>query len=113
LSQRCAAASKEIRGLIGASVSSVREGTSLVDGAGRAMQDIVDEVRRVSDIIGGISAASDEQSRGIEQVNVAVSHMDGMTQQNAALVEEAAAAAASLQDQAQRLTGLMAAFRLA
>ncbi len=112
LSQRCAAASREIRTLIGASVASVRAGTSLVDGAGRAMQDIVDAVRRVSDIIGGISAASDEQSRGIEQVNVAVSHMDGMTQQNAALVEQAAAAAGSLEDQAQRLTGLMAAFRL-
>lgn len=113
LSQRCAAASKEIRTLIGASVANVREGTSLVDDAERAMQDIVDAVRRVSDIVGGISAASDEQSRGIEQVNVAVSHMDGMTQQNAALVEQAAAAAGSLEDQAQRLTGLMAAFRLA
>ncbi|WP_423192057.1 methyl-accepting chemotaxis protein [Cupriavidus sp. H18C2] len=113
LSQRCAAASKEIRALIGASVSNVREGTALVDNAERAMQDIVDAVRRVSDIVGGISAASDEQSRGIEQVNVAVSHMDGMTQQNAALVEQAAAAAGSLEDQAQRLTGLMAAFRLA
>lgn len=113
LSQRCAAASKEIRTLIGASVANVREGTSLVDGAGKAMQDIVDAVRRVSDIIGGISSASDEQSRGIEQVNVAVSHMDGMTQQNAALVEQAAAAAGSLEDQAQRLTGLMSAFRLA
>lgn len=113
LSQRCAAASKEIRTLISASVSNVREGTSLVDAAGRSMQDIVDAVHRVSDIIGGISAASDEQSRGIEQVNAAVSHMDGMTQQNAALVEEAAAAASALEDQAQRLTGLMAAFRLA
>ncbi|PLP97364.1 methyl-accepting chemotaxis protein [Cupriavidus pauculus] len=113
LSQRCAAASKEIRGLIGASVANVREGTSLVDDAERAMQDIVNAVRRVSDIVGGISAASDEQSRGIEQVNVAVSHMDGMTQQNAALVEEAAAAAGSLEDQAQRLTGLVSAFRLA
>ena len=113
LSQRCASASKEIRTLIGASVANVREGTSLVDGAERAMQDIVNAVHRVSDIIGGISAASDEQSRGIEQVNVAVSHMDGMTQQNAALVEQAAAAAGSLEDQAQRLKGLMAAFRLA
>lgn len=113
LSQRCAAASKEIRALISTSVASVREGASQVDGAGRAMQDIVDAVHRVSDIIGGISAASDEQSRGIEQVNVAVSHMDGMTQQNAALVEQAAAAAASLEDQARQLTGLMAAFRLA
>ncbi|RZT41903.1 methyl-accepting chemotaxis protein [Cupriavidus agavae] len=113
LSQRCASASKEIRGLISASVANVREGTALVDGAERAMQDIVGAVRRVTDIIGDISAASDEQSRGIEQVNVAVSHMDGMTQQNAALVEEAAAAAGSLEDQAQRLKGLMGTFRLA
>jgi methyl-accepting chemotaxis protein-1 (serine sensor receptor) len=113
LAQRCAGASKEIRGLIGKSVANVREGTGLVDDAGRAMQDIVDAVRRVSAIIRDISAASDEQSNGIEQVNLAVSHMDGMTQQNAALVEQAAAAAASLQDQAQRLMGLVSTFRLA
>ncbi len=113
LAQRCAGASKEIRALIGKSVSNVREGTGLVGDAGRAMQDIVDAVRRVSTIMTGISAASDEQSRGIEQVNLAVSHMDGMTQQNAALVEQAAAAAGSLDDQARRLTGLMATFRLA
>ncbi|MNN24224.1 Methyl-accepting chemotaxis protein IV [compost metagenome] len=113
LAQRCASASKEIRTLIGASVANVREGTGLVDDAGRAMQDIVDAVRRVSGIIGDISAASDEQSNGIEQVNVAVSQMDSMTQQNAALVEQAAAAAASLEDQAQRLTALVATFRLA
>ena len=77
------------------------------------MQDIVDAVQRVSAIIGGISTASDEQSRGIEQVNRAVSHMDAMTQQNAALVEQAAAAATALDDRAQRLTRLMATFRLA
>ncbi|MOA62547.1 Methyl-accepting chemotaxis protein III [compost metagenome] len=70
-------------------------------------------MQRVSAIIGDISAASDEQSNGIEQVNVAVSQMDSMTQQNAALVEQAAAAAASLEDQAQRLTSLVATFRLA
>ncbi|KWR88820.1 methyl-accepting chemotaxis protein [Cupriavidus sp. IDO] len=113
LAQRCASASKEIRTLIGASVSNVREGSGLVGDAGRAMQDIVDAVRRVSAIISDISAASDEQSHGIEQVNVAVSHMDGMTQQNAALVEQAAAAASSLEDQAERLTSLVATFRLA
>ncbi|WP_454742039.1 methyl-accepting chemotaxis protein [Cupriavidus necator] len=113
LAQRCAGASKEIRTLIGASVANVREGSGLVDDAGRAMQDIVDAVRRVSAIIGDISAASDEQSHGIEQVNVAVSRMDSMTQQNAALVEQAAAAAASLEDQAERLTSLVATFRLA
>jgi methyl-accepting chemotaxis protein-1 (serine sensor receptor) len=113
LAQRCAGASKEIRALIGASVANVREGSGLVDDAGRAMQDIVDAVQRVSAIIGDISAASDEQSNGIEQVNVAVSQMDSMTQQNAALVEQAAAAAAALEDQAQRLTSLVATFRLA
>lgn len=113
LAQRCASASREIRTLIGASVSEVRDGTGLVGEAGRAMQDIVDAVRRVSAIVSGISAASDEQSRGIEQVTVAVSHMDGMTQQNAALVEQAAAAASALDDQAQRLTALMGTFRLA
>ncbi|SPA50081.1 methyl-accepting chemotaxis protein [Cupriavidus taiwanensis] len=113
LAQRCAGASKEIRALIGASVANVREGSGLVDEAGRAMQDIVDAVQRVSAIIGDISAASDEQSNGIEQVNVAVSQMDSMTQQNAALVEQAAAAAASLEEQAQRLTSLVATFRLA
>ncbi|AOZ00136.1 chemotaxis protein [Cupriavidus sp. USMAHM13] len=113
LAQRCAAASKEIRSLIGASVADVRDGTGLVDQARAAMQDIVDAVQRVSAIIGGISTASDEQSHGIEQVNQAVSHMDAMTQQNAALVEQAAAAATALDDQAQRLTRLMATFRLA
>ncbi|AQV94547.1 chemotaxis protein [Cupriavidus necator] len=113
LAQRCAGASKEIRTLIGASVANVREGSELVDDAGRAMQDIVDAVQRVSAIIGDISSASDEQSNGIEQVNVAVTQMDSMTQQNAALVEQAAAAAASLEDQAQRLTSLVATFRLA
>lgn len=113
LSQRCAGASKEIRALIGDSVSRVRAGGELVGQAGQVMEEMVGAVRRVSGIMGGISAASDEQSRGIEQVNQAVAQMDGMTQQNAALVEQAAAAAASLDDQAQRLTGLMAAFRVA
>ncbi|KAA0179912.1 chemotaxis protein [Cupriavidus gilardii] len=113
LAQRCATASKEIRGLIDESVRNVRAGSDIVADAGRAMEDIVGAVRRVSAIVGGISAASMEQSQGIEQVNQAVTQMDGMTQQNAALVEEAAAAATSLEDQAQRLTGLMARFRLA
>ncbi len=113
LSQRCAGASKEIRVLIGDSVSRVRTGGEMVDQAGRVMQEMVGAVRRVSGIMGGISAASDEQSCGIDQVNQAVAQMDGMTQQNAALVEQAAAAAASLEGQAQRLTGLMSAFRVA
>ncbi|MFJ1259244.1 methyl-accepting chemotaxis protein [Cupriavidus sp. CuC1] len=113
LSQRCAGASKEIRTLIGDSVSRVRAGGEMVEQAGQVMQEMVGAVRCVSGIMGGISSASDEQSRGIEQVNQAVAQMDGMTQQNAALVEQAAAAAASLEDQAQRLTGLMSAFRVA
>ncbi|UXC37318.1 Tar ligand binding domain-containing protein [Cupriavidus gilardii] len=113
LAQRCATASKEIRGLIDESVRNVRAGSDIVADAGRAMEDIVGAVRRVSAIVGGINTASMEQSQGIEQVNQAVTQMDSMTQQNAALVEEAAAAATSLEDQAQRLTGLMARFRLA
>jgi methyl-accepting chemotaxis protein-1 (serine sensor receptor) len=113
LSQRCAGASKEIRTLIGDSVSRVRAGGEMVEQAGQVMHEMVNAVRRVSGIMGGISSASDEQSRGIEQVNQAVAQMDGMTQQNAALVEQAAAAAASLEDQAQRLTGLMSTFRVA
>jgi methyl-accepting chemotaxis protein-1 (serine sensor receptor) len=113
LSQRCASASKEIRTLIDASVSNVRTGSGMVGEAGRTMADIVAAVRKVSAIVGGISAASHEQSQGIEQVNQAVTQMDSMTQQNAALVEQAAAAATSLEDQAQRLTGLMSRFRLA
>ncbi|GAB7547094.1 methyl-accepting chemotaxis protein [Cupriavidus sp. 8B] len=113
LSQRCAGASKEIRTLIGDSVSRVRAGGEMVEQARQVMQEMVGAVRRVSGIMGGISSASDEQSRGIEQVNQAVAQMDGMTQQNAALVEQAAAAAASLEDQARRLTGLMSAFRVA
>ncbi|CAG9180683.1 methyl-accepting chemotaxis protein [Cupriavidus respiraculi] len=113
LAQRCASASKEIRGLIDTSVSNVRTGSGMVDEAGRTMEDIVAAVRKVTSIVGGISAASHEQSQGIEQVNQAVTQMDSMTQQNAALVEQAAAAATSLEDQAQRLNALMSRFRLA
>jgi methyl-accepting chemotaxis protein-1 (serine sensor receptor) len=113
LAQRCANASKEIRTLIGDSVATVRDGTTLVDEAGRAMQDIVDAVARVSGLMQGISDASGEQSRGIGQVGQAVTQMDTMTQQNAALVEEAAAAASALEDQAQRLNALMGTFRVA
>ena len=94
LAQRSAAAAKEIKALIGDSVDKVEEGSKLVDEAGQTMEEIVDSVKRVTDIMGEITAASQEQSSGIEQVNQAITQMDQVTQQNAALVEEAAAAAA-------------------
>jgi methyl-accepting chemotaxis protein len=112
LAQRSAAAAKEIKSLIGDSVDKVSMGTMLVEEAGRTMQDVVTSVRRVSDIVAEISAASAEQSSGIGQVNQAVVQMDGTTQQNAALVEEAAAAAESLQQQAATLVALVGQFRL-
>jgi len=113
LAQRSAAAAKEIKGLIGDSVSKVDAGAKLVDHAGTTMEEIVASVRRVTDIMGEITAASQEQTAGIEQINVAVSQMDQVTQQNASLVEEAAAAAESLQDQAARLAQVVAVFKLA
>ncbi len=112
LAQRSAAAAKEIKGLIDDSVGKVRVGTELVGDAGRIMDQVVGSVRRVTDIMGEITAASQEQSTGIEQVNQAIMQMDQVTQQNAALVEEAAAAAGSLQDQASGLVGVVAAFKL-
>jgi len=112
LAQRSAQAAKEIKLLIEDSVSKVDAGSQLVERAGSTMQEIVASVRRVTDIMGEISAASEEQASGIEQVNRAVVQMDEVTQQNAALVEEAAAAAASLKDQAQQLAQAMAVFRL-
>ncbi len=111
LAQRSAAAAKDIKGLIAASVADVEAGTRLVDAAGRTMSDVVDSIRRVADIMGEITAASQEQGAGIEQVNHAIAQMDQVTQQNAALVEEAAAAAASMQDQAEHLRGAVAVFR--
>ncbi|MBI3903638.1 MAG: Tar ligand binding domain-containing protein [Nitrosomonadales bacterium] len=113
LAQRSAAAAKEIKTLIGDSVDKVAVGTDLVDKAGKTMDEVVNAVRRVTDIMAEISAASVEQSSGIEQVNQAISQMDDVTQQNAALVEQAAAAAESLEEQAQELSGLMDTFRLA
>jgi methyl-accepting chemotaxis protein len=113
LAQRSAAAAKEIKELIGDSVHRVEEGTRLVDHAGRTMEEIVAAVKRVTDIMTEIAAASREQSSGIEQVNQAVMHMDQVTQQNAALVEEAAAAAESMQEQALSLTHAVAVFKLA
>jgi len=112
LAQRSAEAAKEIKGLIGASVDRVEVGSKLVEAAGASMTDIVSSVQRVSDIIGEITAAASEQSDGIGQVNVAVVQLDQMTQQNAALVEQSAAAAESLKDQARRLTEVVSVFRL-
>ncbi|CAB3899385.1 Methyl-accepting chemotaxis protein I [Achromobacter animicus] len=112
LAQRSAQAAKEIKGLIEDSVSKVGAGSQQVERAGATMQEIVASVKRVTDIMGEISAASDEQSSGIDQVNRAVAQMDEVTQQNAALVEEAAAAAGSLQDQAQRLAEAVAVFKI-
>ena len=104
LAQRSAGAAKEIRALIHDSVDRVSNGTALVDQAGVTMAEIVDAVKRVTDIMGEISSASEEQSSGIEQVNQAVNQMDQVTQQNAALVEQAAAAAESLEEQAHNLS---------
>ncbi len=112
LAQRSAAAAKEIKALIGDSVDKVSMGTMLVEEAGKTMDDVVSSVRRVSDIVAEISAASAEQSTGIGQVNQAIVQMDGVTQQNAALVEEAAAAAESLQQQAATLVALVGEFKL-
>ncbi|MFN4237403.1 MAG: methyl-accepting chemotaxis protein [Vogesella sp.] len=112
LAQRSAAAAKEIKGLIGDSVEKVESGTRLVDEAGRTMEEIVSSIRRVTDIMSEISAASIEQSSGIEQVNLAVSQMDENTQKNAALVEEAAAAAESLEEQAANLRDAVAIFKV-
>ncbi|QTN24405.1 HAMP domain-containing protein [Rhizobacter sp. AJA081-3] len=113
LAQRSAEAAKEIKGLIGASVERVEAGSKLVADAGQTMGEIVGSVQRVSDIIGEITAAAAEQSDGIGQVNTAVTQLDQMTQQNAALVEQSAAAAESLKDQAMRLAQVVASFRLA
>ncbi|CAB3656373.1 Methyl-accepting chemotaxis protein I [Trinickia soli] len=112
LAQRSASAAKEIKSLIAASADKVQTGSALVGRAGKTMDQVVAAVHRVTDIIGKISAASGEQSTGIEQINLAVVQMDSVTQQNAALVEQAAAAAASLQEQAAQLDAAVAAFRV-
>jgi methyl-accepting chemotaxis protein len=111
LASRSAEAAREIKSLIGASVDKVEAGSALVGEAGRTMTDIVAQVRRVSDLIAEISAATVEQTTGIGQVNDAVAQLDQVTQQNAALVEESAAAAESLRSQASRLVQSVAAFR--
>jgi methyl-accepting chemotaxis protein-1 (serine sensor receptor) len=112
LAQRSAEAAREIKTLITGSVEQVEQGSTLVDEAGRTMGEIVGAIRRVSDIVSEISAASVEQSSGVSQVGQAVSQMDQVTQQNAALVEESAAAAESLRQQAGRLQQAVALFRL-
>ncbi|HEU0230196.1 MAG TPA: methyl-accepting chemotaxis protein [Burkholderiaceae bacterium] len=113
LAQRSASAAKEIKGLIDLSASATAEGNTLAAEAGAAMAETVSSIQRVTDIVGEISAASREQTIGIEQVNVALSQMDQVTQQNAALVEEASAASDSLREQAASLADLVATFRLA
>jgi methyl-accepting chemotaxis protein len=112
LAGRSADAAKEIKMLINASVERVEHGTALVDQAGTTMTEVVDSIRRVTDIMGEISAASSEQSMGVQQVGEAVTQMDQATQQNAALVEQMAAAASSLKSQAQELVQVVSAFKV-
>uniref|UniRef100_UPI000B1B5122 methyl-accepting chemotaxis protein n=1 Tax=Azohydromonas lata TaxID=45677 RepID=UPI000B1B5122 len=112
LAQRSAEAAKEIKQLITESVQSVGEGSALADQAGHTMEEVVSAIRRVTDLMGEISAASAEQSKGVSLVGDAVTRMDQATQQNAALVEQSASAAGSLREQAQALVGSVAVFRL-
>jgi methyl-accepting chemotaxis protein-1 (serine sensor receptor) len=112
LAQRSAGAAREIKELIGTSVERVEAGSRLVGEAGNTMSDVVSSVQRVTDIIGEISLASQEQRQGIEQISTAISAMDSVTQQNAALVEEAAAAAESMEQQAASLSEAVSIFKL-
>jgi methyl-accepting chemotaxis protein len=112
LAQRSAAAAKEIKDLIAASTANVDAGTRLVDQAGATMEQVVGSIRRVTDIMAEITSATQEQTSGIEQVNQAIAQMDRVTQQNAALVEEAAAAAGSMQDQAAQLAEVVSVFKV-
>jgi methyl-accepting chemotaxis protein len=112
LAQRSAAAAKEIKALIGTSVEKVENGSRLVNDAGATMDEILDSVKRVTDIMAEITAASQEQTAGIEQINQAISQMDEVTQQNASLVEEAAAAAAAMQDQSEQLAQVVSVFKV-
>lgn len=113
LAQRSATAAKEIKALISGSVEQVQVGNQLVDEAGATMKDVVDGVKRVTLIMGEIMSASEEQATGIEQINLALTQMDQVTQQNAALVEEAAAAAESMREQADALVSAVSVFKLA
>jgi methyl-accepting chemotaxis protein len=112
LAQRSATAAKEIKDLIEASVSHVTNGSLLVENAGQTMGEVVRSVKQVTDIMGEIASASSEQTKGIEQVNVAVTQMDEVTQQNAALVEQATAAAQAMSDQAESLRAAVSIFRV-
>ena len=112
LAQRSAQAAREIKSLIGTSVEKVNNGSRLVSGAGKTMEDIVEQVKRVTDLIAEITAATVEQNSGIGQVNAAVTRLDQMTQQNATLVEQSAASAESLKNQASRLAEAVAVFKL-
>ncbi|MBH1987860.1 MAG: methyl-accepting chemotaxis protein, partial [Burkholderiales bacterium] len=113
LAGRSANAAREIKALIAASSERVDSGAQLVGEAGQAMAEIVSAVQRVTDMMGDISASTSEQRDGIRQVSLAVSHLDQMTQQNAALVEESAAASQSMRDQAQKLSGAVNVFQTA
>jgi methyl-accepting chemotaxis protein len=112
LARRSAGAAKEIKSLIDTSVARVEEGTRLVDQAGATMTEVVGSIKRVTDIVGEITAASIEQSAGVRQVGAAITQMDQATQQNSALVEESAAAAESLRSQATSLVDAVAVFKL-
>ena len=112
LAQRSAGAAKEIKGLISDSVEKVKTGSELVDASGKTLTEIVGSVKKVTDIVAEIAAASQEQSSGIDQVNKAVMQMDEMTQQNAALVEESSAASRAMEEQAKNLDAMMQFFRL-
>ena len=112
LAQRSAAAAKEIKSRIDGSVQEVRAGSDLVGQAGQTMSEVVDSIRKVSDMIKEIAVASHEQSEGIDQVNLAITQMDEVTQQNAALVEEAAAASKSMQQQGDNLVKVVGVFKL-
>jgi len=112
LAQRSATAAKEIKGLINDSVEKVNHGTQLVDTSGQSLEEILNAVKKVNDIIAEITAASQEQSAGIDQINKAITQMDEVTQQNAALVEQAAAGSESLNDQAINLNQMMTVFKL-
>jgi methyl-accepting chemotaxis protein len=112
LAQRSSSAAKEIKDLIATSVDRIRDGSALAGEAGKTMVEVTQAVARVTDIMSEIAAASTEQSRGIEQVNVAITQMDNVTQQNAALVEEAAAASRSMEDQGQQLNAAVAFFQI-
>jgi methyl-accepting chemotaxis protein len=111
LAQRSASAAKEIKDLINDSVDKVKAGSELVDESGKTLAEIMESVKKVTDIVAEIAAASEEQSAGIEQVNNAVTQMDGVTQQNAALVEEASAASKAMQQQSDKLVQQISYFR--